>query len=274
MDEKMDQMRKDEYEIGLVLSGGGFRGAAHIGVIKAMQEAGIKANVISGVSAGALIGACYASGLSCEAMLSLFTKPKLFSLAHYSYKKPGLLDTDKFTAYLDQYISQNNYEELEIPLYISATDMLSGKLVTFYNGNLNKPILASCAFPFVFSPVWHNDTYYSDGGIINNFPVEPLIGKCKTIIGVYVNPMNELPAKELNTSIKVLQRAFSISTSSVPYLKFQHCDIVIEPKALSKYNLFDRRNVHKIYELGYEEGKKMLEKININEIQMQHLDIK
>ncbi len=254
-------MENNEYEIGLVLSGGGFRGAAHIGVIKAMQDMGIKADIVSGVSAGALIGACYAAGISCEKMLKLLTKPRLFSLVHYSYKKPGMLDTDKFTAYLDEYIPQNSYDELEIPLYISAANMLTGKLETFFAGNLNKPILASCAFPFIFSPVWLNETYYSDGGILNNFPVEPLIGKCKTIIGVYVNPLNEIPASELNTSLKVLQRAFSISTSATPYLKFKHCDIVIEPKELSKYNLFDRRNVHKMFDLGYQEGLKMLEKL-------------
>lgn len=251
--------RKDEYKVGLVLSGGGFRGVAHIGVLKAMQDAGIEAEIVSGVSAGALVGACYAAGLSCEKMLELFTKPRLFSLAYYSYKKPGLLDTDKFTHYLQEYLPQDTYDQLRIPLYISATNMLTGKLVTFQSGNLNKPVLASCAFPFVFSPVWIGDDCYSDGGIINNFPVEPLIGKCKTIIGVYVNPVQEIQPHELKTSLRVLERAFSISTGNIPYLKFKHCNIMIEPKALSKFNLFDRKNIYKMYEIGYEEGVRMLD---------------
>jgi NTE family protein len=251
-------VRKDEYNIGLVLSGGGFRGAAHVGVIKAMQDAGLKADIVSGVSAGALVGAFYAAGLSCERMLDIFTKPRLFSLAHYSYKKPGLLDTDKFAQYLEEYISQDRYDQLEIPLYIAATNMLTGKLVTFRSGAINKPILASCAFPLMFSPVRIDDAYYSDGGIINNFPVEPLIGKCKTIIGVYVNPVNEIQDHELKSSLKVLERAFTISTGNIPYLKFKHCDIMVEPKALSKFTLFDRKNVYKMYEIGYDEGVKML----------------
>lgn len=251
--------RKGEYNIGLVLSGGGFRGAAHIGVLKAMEENGLRADIVSGVSAGALVAACYAAGLSCDDMLNLFNRPRLFSLAHYSYKKPGLLDSEKFLVYINEFIKQETYDQLEIPLHISATDMLKGKLVTFSSGSLNKAVLASCAFPFIFSPVWHNDTYYSDGGIINNFPVEPLIGKCKKIIGVYVNPLTEIPSNDLNSSLKVLQRAFTISTASTPYLKFQHCNLVIEPKELSKYNLFDRRNIKHIYQLGYEEGMKMLE---------------
>ena len=167
--------RKEEYNIGLVLSGGGFRGVAHIGVLKAMEENGIRPDIVSGVSAGALVAACYAAGLGCEEMLSLFQRPRLFSLAHYSYKKPGLLDSDKMIVYINEYIRQQSYEELEMPLYISATDMLRGKLVTFSSGPLNKAVLASCAFPFIFSPVWHEDTYYSDGCIINNFPGEPLI---------------------------------------------------------------------------------------------------
>ncbi len=261
--------RKEEYNIGLVLSGGGFRGVAHIGVLKAMEENGIRPDIVSGVSAGALVAACYAAGLGCEEMLSLFQRPRLFSLAHYSYKKPGLLDSDKMIVYINEYIRQQSYEELEMPLYISSTDMLRGKLVTFSSGPLNKAVLASCAFPFIFSPVWHEDTYYSDGGIINNFPVEPLIGKCKKIIGVYVNPLNEIPAGDLNSSLKVLQRAFSISTTSTPYLKFQHCDLIIEPKELSKFNLFDRRNIDRIYQLGYQEGIKMLEKMRIQESALQ-----
>jgi NTE family protein len=253
-------MNSKQFDVGLVLSGGGFRAAAQIGVLQAMFEAGIKADVVSGVSAGALVGACYAAGLEPAMMLELFNKPKLFSLAHYSYKKPGLLDSEKFITYIEQYIPQKTYEELNIQLYISATDMLKGKLVTFSSGSINKAVIASCAFPFVFSPVLWNDTYYSDGGIINNFPVEPLLGRCKSIIGVYVNPLNEIHISELNTSLKVLQRAFSISTSTAPYLKFQHCDVVVKPIELSKYSLFDRRNIQQIYDIGYRDGVKMMDK--------------
>lgn len=262
--------RKEHYKVGLVLSGGGFRGAAHIGVIKALEEAGIHPDVVSGVSAGALVGACYAAGLSTERMLELFSKPKIFSLAHYSYNKPGLLDTDKFVNYLNEYIPQSAYEELNIPLYICATNMLTGKLVTFHSGELNKPILASCAFPFVFSPVWLDGQCLSDGGIINNFPVEPLIGKCQKIIGVYVNPVREIEPNEIRSSLKVLERAFSISTGTIPYLKFKHCDVVVEPKELAGYNLFDRKNVDKMYEIGYREGKKMIELIQNLEDYQEH----
>jgi len=256
-------MEKKLFKLGLVLSGGGFRGVAHIGVLQAMQDAGLKADVISGVSAGALVGACYAAGLSCEQMLALFTKPKLFSLTHYAYKKPGLLDTDKLLLYFNEFIHQKTFEELEIPLYVCATDMSAGKLVTFSKGQLNKPVLASCAFPFVFSPVKFEDSYYSDGGIINNFPVEPLVDTCEHIIGVYVNPLTEIPERDLSSSLKVLQRAFSISTSTTPYKKFQFCDLVIEPKELADYSLFDRRNIQKIFDLGYAEGTKMLKQFEL-----------
>ncbi|MFZ1750589.1 MAG: patatin-like phospholipase family protein [Saprospiraceae bacterium] len=246
--------------VGLVLSGGGFRAAAQIGAIKALNESGIHAHFVSGVSAGSLVGACYAARLSCEDMLALFNKPKLFSLTHYGYKKPGMLDTDKLKIYLEEFIPSSTFEELEIPLFISATNMLSGKLETFYSGGLHKPLLGSCAFPFIFSPVEYMGNYYSDGGIINNFPVEPLLEKCQTIIGIYVNPVTEVIGQDLNSSVKVLQRAFSISTSATPYKKFDKCNIIIEPKDLSNFNLFDRRNIQKIYEIGYQETCKVLEK--------------
>ncbi|MBK9257082.1 MAG: patatin-like phospholipase family protein [Saprospiraceae bacterium] len=250
---------KVEYDFGLVLSGGGFRGAAHIGVIKALSEAGIKPDIISGVSAGSLVGACLASGISEEQMLQLFKTPNLFSLRNYSYRKAGLLDTDKFLKILSEFLPIDNFNDLKLPLYIVATNMLTGKLTTFSTGNLLPTVLASCALPFVFSPVEINGGLYNDGGIINNFPVEPLIGKCKKIIGVYVNPVNEILPEDLNTSLKVLDRAFRISTGAVPYLKFKHCDLMIEPKALGKYNIFDRKHIDKMYSIGYEEGKRQIE---------------
>lgn len=254
-------MKNKDFRLGCVFSGGGFRGVAHIGVIKAMEEVGIKFDAVSGVSAGALVASMYAAGKSWKKIYEMFSGINIFNFTKYAYRKPGILDSEKFIDYLNQYLPEDEFEDLKIPLYVGATDMLSGEFKIFSDGTLSREILASCAFPVVFTPMEINGTLYSDGGIINNFPVEPLTEICQHILGVYVNPVRPIDKKDLNSSVKVLERAFYLSVSQIPYLKFKKCDFVIEPAELSDYNIFDRRNVEKIFELGYKEGVAARDKI-------------
>lgn len=250
----MTKKKNKKLQLGCVFSGGGFRGVAHIGVIKAMEEVGIKFDAVSGVSAGALVASMYAAGKPWEKIYEMFSGINIFNVTKYAYRKPGILDTEKFIDYLNQFLPESVFDDLKIPLYIGATDMLNGKFRLFSGGQLTKRILASCAFPFVFTPIKLDGSLYSDGGIINNFPVEPIEATCKYVLGVYVNPVRPVGIKELNSSVKVLERAFYLSTSQIPYSKFKKCDFVIEPSDLANYNIFDRRNVEKIFELGYHEG--------------------
>lgn len=253
--------KNKKLHLGCVFSGGGFRGVAHIGVIKAMEEVGIKFDAVSGVSAGALVASMYAAGKPWEKIYEMFSGINIFNVTKYAYRKPGILDTEKFIDYLNEYLPESAFDDLKIPLYIGATDMLNGEFKIFNGGQLTRRILASCAFPFVFTPIEIDGSIYSDGGIINNFPVEPIAKTCKRVLGVYVNPVRPIGRKELNSSVKVLERAFYLSTSQIPYSKFKKCDFVIEPLQLSEYNIFDRRNVEKIFELGYYEGVAIRNKI-------------
>jgi NTE family protein len=252
---------ENKYKLGLVLSGGGFRGAAQIGVIKAMEEFEIEADIVAGVSAGALVGSMYACGEKHDKILDFFKNARLFQFSHYTYSKPGLLDSDRFIDYISTYLPHTKYEELKKPLYIIATDMLNGSLTVFSSGELNIKILASCAFPFIFSPVEIDGSYYSDGGILNNFPVETIRDKCELMLGVFVNPVKIIDKNELNNSLKVLERAFSISTSIVHQRKFNLCDFVIVPESLHKYNIFDRKNIDKIFQAGYQSALPVIEKM-------------
>ena len=247
-------MEKRKLSLGCVFSGGGFRGVAHVGVIKAMDEVGIKFDAVSGVSAGALVASMYAAGKSWKKIYEMFGGINIFNVTKYAYRKPGILDSEKFIDYLNHFLPEKDFENLEVPLYVGATDMLSGEFKIFSDGNLSREVLASCAFPFVFTPMEINGSLYSDGGIINNFPVEPIIETCQSILGVYVNPVRPIDKKELNSSVRVLERAFYLSVSQIPYQKFKKCDFVIEPSKLSEYNIFDRRNIEAIFELGYKEG--------------------
>ena len=248
---------------GLVLSGGGIRGVAQIGAIKALEEYGIFPTIISGSSAGAVVGAFYAAEYSCEEILDFFRSTTLFSFHNYSFRKPGFVDTDKFVEVFQKYFPEDSFEALKKKLYVTTSDMIRNKMKIIHKGELIKPLLASAAFPGVFSPVRMNDSLYADGGIMNNFPIEPLLVECDKIIGVYVNPIKKITMEDLNSAVSVVERAFYISRANISMQKFRDCHIVISPEELNRFSPFGARHIDEIFKIGYEETKRVLEIANM-----------
>ena len=249
-EEIKNEEKKHSY--GLVLSGGGIRGVAHIGAIKALTEYGINPSIISGTSAGAIVGAFYAGGYSCEDMLTFFHRTSIFSVYKYAYRKPGLIDTAKFYNIFKDFFPEDEFEALLKKLYISTTDIVHGKQNIFHEGQLINPILASSAYPGVFTPVSINDSLHADGGISNNFPIEPLISRCDKIIGVYANPLKKMTKGEFTSSLSVLERAFKIGMASMSEHKFESCSLIIYPEKLAQYRALRLNNIDELFNIGYE----------------------
>tara|TARA_R110000744_G_scaffold80970_2_gene159121 strand:+ start:1927 stop:2700 length:774 start_codon:yes stop_codon:yes gene_type:complete len=243
---------------GLVLSGGGIRGVAHIGVIKALEEYGISPAYISGTSAGAIVGALYAKGIKWSVILEFFKAIPIFHAYRFARKKPGFLDTEKFYDEFKKFFPIDTFESLPKSLFITATDIIKGNLVIFQEGELIKPILASATFPGVFSPIAINGSFYVDGGVLNNFPIEPLLSRCDNIIGSYVNPLKSIKLKDLKHSYNVVDRAYKIKSVSDSMAKFKQCDLVISPEALSTFATFDMRYIDAIFDIGYNSTIKKL----------------
>ncbi|HLV14285.1 MAG TPA: patatin-like phospholipase family protein [Xanthomarina sp.] len=249
--------------IGLVLSGGGMRGAAHIGAIKALEEHNIYPTHIAGTSAGAIVGALYAYGCSWEEILKFFKATSILDITKYAISKPGILDADKFYNSFKKYFPEDNFSILKKDLQITATNILNGDLMVFNQGELIKPILASAAFPGVFSPVKIDDSYYVDGGTLNNFPVELVKKLCDKTIGVYVNGFDHIDIKELMHSHHVAERAFKLKSVREDYMKFRKCDLLICPKGLDQYGTFDKKNLKHIFDLGYSTTIEVLKNFDI-----------
>jgi len=245
-------------DIGLVLSGGGIKGVAHIGVIKALEENNIYPTHISGSSAGAVIGAFYASGYSPEEMLAFIKTTPLFNFNRYTFRKPGFIDTDKFYVDFKKYFPEDNFNTLQKKLFVTAVDMLNGHIKVFHKGQLIKPFLASAAFPGIFSPVTIDDSVYADGGILDNFPLSPLKLICGQIIGAYISPITKIKANGLKHSLNVLDRAIKINFSNNSRMKFPECDLLIYLDTLNKYNLFDKNHIDEIFNIGYQEAQRMI----------------
>ncbi|KGL64292.1 patatin-like phospholipase family protein [Polaribacter sp. Hel1_85] len=245
--------------IGLVFSGGGARGAAHIGVIKALEEFGVAPTHISGTSAGAIVGALYAAGVNWSEILNFFKTISIFQTNRYARNKPGFINSENFYDDLKTYFPEDNFDVLKKPLFITAANVIDGTLKIFSKGQLIKPIIASASFPGVFTPTEINGKFYIDGGTLNNFPVEPLKNNCDKIIGVYVNPLKKISIKDLKHSYTVVERAYKIKVASESMLKFPDCDLIIYPEELINYGTFDMNSIEAIFNLGYKTTKKILE---------------
>ena len=252
--------------LGLALSGGGFRGIAHIGVIKALEEHKIFPNYIAGTSAGAIVGALYANGNTSQEILDFFKSVEIFSFNNFTMYKPGFIDTEKLYDSFTEILGLDDFNVLKKKLFITATNILDGTLRVFSEGELIRPILASAAFPAVFTPIQIGDSHYIDGGTLNNFPVDLISDQCEKIIGVYVNPFEKLGIEALKHSYNVLERAYKIRSAHDSISKFKDCDMIICPQELKKIGTFTVKDMDAVMDLGYQAAKAQLTPSNIRSL--------
>jgi len=244
------------YQTGLVLSGGSVRGFAHLGVLQAMEEAGISPDVISGASAGAIVGAFYADGYPPAEILEMFIEKRLFHLVHLKMNRRGFLRPSGVDSLLRKYLRARTFEHLRLPLFIAASDMNRGIPVYFKEGSLTDRIMASAAIPVLFQPVVIDGTTYVDGGLLDNLPVFPVRKDSRIIIGVSVNPNYE--ENDLGSFLKLTERTIYLNLVSRIHEHSRKCDVFIEPLELRDYGLFEISKAREVYDIGYREAKRVL----------------
>jgi len=246
----MPQFKNENVKTGIALSGGGVRGIAHIGVLKALHEFGIYPSIVSGVSAGAIVGALYADGHSPDAIFEIVHDLDLFELFSLRRPKLGIFKPDGLKKNLIKILSHKNIEDLQIPLFITATNLSEASAYVFSEGNLVDALMASTAFPLIIRPYNIQGTLFVDGGLVSNLPVQPLMGKVDKIIGVNVNPVKGEPSKY--SARNFTDRLIHIGLRANIQTAITHCDIFIEPPELMQYHLFKLSAAQKIFESGYE----------------------
>src|SRR5690606_37111432 len=156
-----------------VLSGGGARGFAHLGVIKALQERRIYPSAISATSAGAIAGAFIANGFSADETIELLAGKLSRKMLTWHSFRMGFISFKKLSDYIEEHLRFKTFEELPIPLYITATSFIDGRQRIFNKGRIIDAISASCAIPALFPAIEVDSIPYVDGGLSNNLPVEP-----------------------------------------------------------------------------------------------------
>ncbi|MDL2228268.1 patatin-like phospholipase family protein [Odoribacter sp. OttesenSCG-928-L07] len=247
------------YRIGLALSGGGIKGLCHAGAIKALEEYGVKPHVISGVSAGSIVGALYADGYSPDEIGDFFHKVSFREMASLEMSG-GLFNINEFEKFLKKKLRAETFEELQIPLRIVATNLDNGHCVTFSQGKLLEKIIASCSLPVLFSPKKIDNVNYVDGGVLKNFPASTIREECDILIGINASPMI---AKEYKRGIKnVAMRSYHFMMKSNILHDKEVCDILIEPTDMGNYDTFDLGKSNEIFEVGYTSTKLIIEEAN------------
>ncbi|ULC59929.1 patatin-like phospholipase family protein [Flaviramulus sp. BrNp1-15] len=274
-----DSLVKKEPKVGLVLSGGGAKGLAHIGVLKVMDSLGVKVDYVAGTSMGAIIGALYASGYSGKQLDSIFQEvdfdiiitddlprastafDERANMEKYAVKLPF----DGFKIKLPSALSRGhntyslllkltlhvneiqNFNELPIPFFCIATNIETGKPVILDKGNLTQSIMASGALPSLFQPVIINDDVLIDGGVVNNYPVDELRAKGMDII-IGVDVQDALATREeLTSAPDVLLQINNFRTINDMKTKVKKTDVYIKP------------NIKPFSVVSFDEGTKIIE---------------
>ncbi len=246
-------------KVGLVLSGGAVRGLAHIGALKALEEKGIKPHIISGVSAGSIVGAFYCSGYSPDEMKEIAINTNFLQYVKPAIPKKSFFYFNNFEKFLDKYIKEKNIEDLKIPFYVCATNLNKGIPEYFNKGNLKNIVKASSSVPILFEPIKIGKDRYVDGGIMNNLPVEPIKDKVDYIIGIDVNPLES--EKDFNNIVSISIRTLFLAFRANIEPRKNLCDLFIQPKDLSGIGLYSIWKVEDAINIGYETVKNL--EINI-----------
>ena len=215
--------------IGLALGGGFARGIAHIGVLKVLEEEKIPVRMIAGTSVGALIGACYCSGLTLAEMEEVAHNTRFTSFARWTLSRYGFASNDRMIAYLTRTLKCKTFEDLRVPLGVTATDFNTGEGVVFHSGSVIDPVRASCAYPGMFLPVEIRGRQYVDGMLSHPVPSRPLreMG-AERVLAVHLKgtwAKGSVPRHVFD----VIGQSFAIAQDAMSSLWRGAADLVIEP---------------------------------------------
>lgn len=249
-DSNVKKIMEKKKTLGLVLSGGGSRGFAHLGILSALEEMDVKPDIISGTSAGAVAGVLYASGYKPKEIVDILMERNFIRYAEFT--KPnsgGLMRLTGLYNLLNAKIRKENLEDLDIPVYVCATDMNNGKSVYFSSGAIVERVVASASIPVIFQLVNIDGVQYADGGILNNLPTDPLIGKADILFGISVTSPSV--KEDLGSLFQVAERSFHLGITANVMERANMCDHYIQIPELIGYNLLKSSHGEEIYDIGY-----------------------
>ncbi|QFR49599.1 patatin [Sulfurimonas lithotrophica] len=245
----------DTKEIVLALSGGGARGAYHLGVLQYLDEQNIKVKAICGTSIGSIIAASYASGVSPKEQLEIFKSKGLKKMFSFAWFRESLFNVNVNIPCIDALIKKSRFEELDIPVYITAMDLQNGDEIYFNRGDIRTLCTASSALVPMFKPVEHEGKVLVDGGFFNHMPYKPLKKYDYPLVGVNLNPIVKKASRPRLMSY--LKKVIAIRMFITADSQRDEYDYYISNDEILKYSIFSLKNFDELFELGYADAKKV-----------------
>lgn len=255
-----------EKKLGLALGSGGARGVAHLGVLRALEEEGIKPAYITGCSMGSVIGACYAAGMTIDEMLAAVNEIKPLDLIDVNLGlRRSVLKGNKMYDMLIQKIGNIRFDELKIPFHCVASDILSNQLIELSEGEVANAVRASSSIPLVFRPVEYNNMLLVDGGVLCRVPVQQVRDMgADVVIAVDVLDNTKEPAENVSGFIGMMLRVYDmIDNNRSAYYKQIVDDkntlwLAPQMKGMSQYKI---KGFDVAYKEGYELAKSQMPQI-------------
>jgi NTE family protein len=241
--------------IGIALGGGFARGLAHIGVLKVLEEEGIPVRMLAGTSVGAIMGAAYCSGLTIAELEELAHKVRFTTFARWTLSRYGFATNDRMVSFLERHLKVRTFEEMRIPLSVTATDFNTGQGAVFSSGSIIDPVRASCAYPGMFLPVEIGGRWLVDGMLSYPVPTRPLreMG-AERVLAVHLKGQWSKTTAPRHL-FDVIGQSFAIAQDMMSPVWRSAADIVIEPDVAG----FD-----------YDDFKRAGELIKVGEVAMRH----
>ncbi|GET27632.1 patatin-like phospholipase family protein [Prolixibacter sp. NT017] len=249
-------MTSRKVRFGVALSGGGARGFAHIGALKALEEYGLQPDVVSGTSMGALVGVLYAAGYAPDEISEMIRHEKFYRLIDIRLRKGGLLNLKKVQDLLTEKIEDNDFSALKKPFYVSVANLNTGANEVRHSGRLFEFVIASSSIPLVFTPQKIDGQTYVDGGLFNNLPADAIRDKVDVIIGIHAN--HNSPVEEISGTREIAERCFQLSIAQNVEKSRELCDYFIDPPEARRFGTFDFPQIDRIMEVGYQEAVRVL----------------
>ena len=227
--------------LGVALGGGFARGIAHIGALKVLEQEDIPVDFMAGTSVGAIIGASYCGGMTSAELEDMARTLRFSDFARWTLSRYGFCNSDRMVRLFERTLKKHTFEDLAIPLAITATEFRTGEPMVFTKGALVDPIRASCAYPGMFLPVEIDGHSYIDGMLAYAVPTTPLrqMGADR-VIGIYLSS-NWSEARPPRHVFEVIGHCFCIAQSKLSESWVKDANLLIEPDVSGfTYDCFDR----------------------------------
>ncbi|MBZ5655073.1 MAG: patatin-like phospholipase family protein [Acidobacteriia bacterium] len=246
--------------IGVALGGGFARGIAHIGVLKVLEEEGIPVRMIAGTSVGALIGAAYCSGLTIAELEEVAHKVRFTTFARWTLSRYGFASNDRMVTFLTQILKVQRFEELRIPLGVTATDFNTGEGAVFQSGSIIDPVRASCAYPGMFLPVEIRGRWLVDGMLSHPVPAVPLreMGAERVLAVQLKGQWSKTTAPR--HLFDVIGQSFAIAQDMMSTVWRSAVDVVIEPD-VAGFDYDDFKRADELMHVGAQAMRRALPEV-------------